>query len=249
MKKILKRTGIVVLILFILLSCGILYYLTSYSTSTVSISDYENRNPEIHITREDNGIFIDNHASDDLLVFYPGAKIKISSYIPLLYSISENNIDCFIVEMPFNLAVFDMTAYEKVYEIYKPEYAFLMGHSLGGAMAARYVSAHTDTISGLILLAAYSDQDLSVSGVPVLSIYGSLDGVLNIAEYEKDKENLPDNFTEIIIKGGNHAGFGNYGEQKGDNNAQISREEQQEITERAVTDFINQITQNQEEGR
>ena len=45
-------------------------------------------------------------------------------------------------------------------------------------------------------------------------------------------------FTEIIIEGGNHANVVNYGEQKGDNQATISKEEQQKKTVEAVAEFI-----------
>ncbi|MBN2882364.1 MAG: hypothetical protein JXN10_02475, partial [Clostridia bacterium] len=43
---------------------------------------------------------------------------------------------------------------------------------------------------------------------------------------------------KLEITGGNHAYFGNYGEQKGDGTASISREEQQNITAKAVIDFM-----------
>jgi hypothetical protein len=41
-----------------------------------------------------------------------------------------------------------------------------------------------------------------------------------------------------VINGGNHAQFGNYGPQKGDGTATVSREEQQAETARLILDFI-----------
>ena len=70
----------------------------------------------------------------------------------------------------------------------------------------------------------------------VLSIVGSLDGVLK--SYEESKKYLPSNFKEVVIDGGNHSGFANYGEQAGDNKATISQEEQQEITVEAIVGFV-----------
>ena len=48
------------------------------------------------------------------------------------------------------------------------------------------------------------------------------------------------NYTEniVIIEGGNHAQFGNYGKQKGDPDATISAEEQQTIAVNAIVEFI-----------
>ena len=40
------------------------------------------------------------------------------------------------------------------------------------------------------------------------------------------------------IEGGNHAGFGNYGKQKGDGELLITREEQQNVAVDLITNFI-----------
>jgi len=50
--------------------------------------------------------------------------------------------------------------------------------------------------------------------------------------------NLPRKTNEIIIPGGCHAYFGNYGEQEGDGIPEISRRQQQDITVKEITDFI-----------
>lgn len=72
----------------------------------------------------------------------------------------------------------------------------------------------------------------------VLSIYGSEDGVLNTESVQENRSLLPDNHKEIIIEGGNHAQFGNYGEQAGDGDATVSTEEQQKLTVEAITDLL-----------
>ena len=77
-------------------------------------------------------------------------------------------------------------------------------------------------------------MDLSEGGSTVLSIYGSEDGVLNREKYEKNRVNLPEDAIEYVIDGGNHSGFGYYGQQKGDHVAGISPKEQQE----AVVDAL-----------
>lgn len=97
-------------------------------------------------------------------------------------------------------------------------------------MAASYVSKHTEDFEGLVLLAAYSTEDLSDSGLKVLSVYGSEDGVLNREKYEEYRSNLPKDTVEYVMEGGNHAEFGSYGEQEGDGQARISQGEQIAIT-------------------
>ena len=72
----------------------------------------------------------------------------------------------------------------------------------------------------------------------MLSVYGSEDGVLDMEKYEEAKDLLPEEHTEVIIAGGNHAQFGNYGEQDGDGIATISADEQQDATTNAIIEFI-----------
>ena len=44
---------------------------------------------------------------------------------------------------------------------------------------------------------------------------------------------------ELVIDGGNHAQFGNYGEQRGDGKSVISGQDQQNQAVEAVREFIN----------
>ena len=80
--------------------------------------------------------------------------------------------------MPFDLAVLDANAADGLQD-YFPEikHWYMAGHSLGGAMAATYISKHNANFDGLILLAAYSTADLSQTPLKVISIYGSNDQV------------------------------------------------------------------------
>ena len=76
----------------------------------------------------------------------------------------------------------------------------------------------------MILLASYPDKsvDFSSSNIPVLSIVASHDKILNWEKYEASKSRLSKASEELVIEGGNHSGFGMYGEQKGDGKASIS---------------------------
>ena len=142
--------------------------------------------------------------------------------------------------MPANLAVLDMGAAEAHLDEFPDiENWYVGGHSLGGSMAASYAAEHADELEGLLLLAAYSTEDLTGSGLDVLSIYGSEDGVLNMDKYNEYRPNLPEETTtEVIIEGGNHAGFGDYGPQDGDGEASLSGEEQQRQTAMAFIKIV-----------
>lgn len=162
------------------------------------------------------------------LVFYPGAKVDEKAYGALMYGIAETGTDCFLVKMPFHLAIFGKNRAAGIIEDYGEYDSWIMGgHSLGGSMAAAFAKTHEDKIDGLVLLASYSLEDLSETGMKVISVYGSNDQVLNREHYEENKKNLPaETFSEKVIEGGNHAGFAYYGPQKGDGEAEILKEEQ-----------------------
>ena len=114
---------------------------------------------------------------------------------------------------------------------YDYENWYIGGHSLGGAMAASYAADHD--LKGVILLAAYPTKN---TDEPMLLIYGSEDGVVNVDRIaEAEKYGTVEN---QMIEGGNHAGFGDYGNQKGDGTAAISAEEQQEITARMIASWL-----------
>ena len=175
------------------------------------------------------------------LIFYPGGKVEYTAYAPLLRACAENGILCALVRMPGNLAVLDANAADGLRQEY-PEVTtwYMAGHSLGGAMASNYAAAHSEDFDGLILLAAYSTKELSQTTLRVLSVYGSEDGVMNQESYEKNRANLPEDATEVVLDGGCHAQFGSYGAQDGDGVPTISGEEQIRQTTEAIVAFIGQ---------
>ena len=169
------------------------------------------------------------------LIFYPGGKVQAEAYAPLMEACAERGILCVLMRMPGNLAVLDPNAADGIAAEY-PEVTdwYLGGHSLGGAMAASCAAKHAEDYAGLVLLAAYSTEDLRGSGLRVLSVVGTEDGVLNREKYEQCRENLPADARELVIEGGCHAYFGCYGAQRGDGTATIGNREQIERTADAI---------------
>ena len=239
MKKKIALSIIVVLILSLV--GGTVYYINDYyRAEDMAVSLISTPNTSVTVT-EENGVFtfVPQNATKGV-IFYPGGKVEAESYAPLMHSLAEKGVFTVLVTMPGNLAVLDMNAADGICEQYPEiENWYMAGHSLGGSMAASYIAENSEKYDGIILLASYSTADLSNSGLDVLSIYGSNDGVLNLEKYEEYKPNLPADFDEIIIDGGCHAYFGAYGEQEGDKKSTITREEQIEITVNEIKQFIN----------
>ncbi|PKM69584.1 MAG: carboxymethylenebutenolidase, partial [Firmicutes bacterium HGW-Firmicutes-18] len=138
-------------------------------------------------------------------------------------------ITCILVKMPFNMAIFNSNAAERIIDQF-PEIKnwYIAGHSMGGAMASNYASKNQDKIKGLILMGAYIYGDYPDE--KALTIYGTFN--TSVAEKIDYTKNI------VVIEGGNHAQFGNYGKQKGDPDATISREEQQDIAVEAIKEFL-----------
>lgn len=200
------------------------------------VNDYYRADPKAlavltQIDVIDQNDYIELNADSNIgLIFYPGAKVEPSAYLVLFNALKMNDINVFIVKMPFNLAVFKINAADTIINQYPEiDHWYIAGHSLGGAMASSYLNENADSFDGLILLAAYP---LNESEDNVLTLYGSNDKVLDLEKLEP--------FESTPIMGGNHAYFGDYGEQAGDGIATISREDQQALTVQYILEFINQ---------
>ena len=239
MKK--KITLSIIIVLILSLVGGTVYYINDYYHAEETAVSLIATPKENVVVTEENGVFtFKPQNATKGIIFYPGGKVEAESYAPLMHALAKEGVLSILVTMPGNLAVLDMNAADGICEQYPEiESWYMAGHSLGGSMAASYISENAKNFDGIILLASYSTADLSNSGLEVLSIYGSNDGVLNMEKYEEYKPNLPENFNEFIIDGGCHAYFGAYGEQDGDGEATISRETQVSRTVDIILEFIN----------
>ena len=239
MKKIWNKKKIVFsLLVGMICFITVIWYVNDYYHADENVQIYLQEKDSVSVTEMTDGLYLDGPGDNAAMIFYPGAKVEYTAYLPLLSDLAERGIDCFLIKMPCNLAFFGKNKAKKIMDSYEYDHWYLAGHSLGGAMAASYASGHLESLNGLALLAAYPTKSLKSDSFSVLSIYGSEDGVLNMEKVEKGKSQMPADYTEICIEGGNHARFGNYGEQKGDHTAEISREEQQKQTVDAILGLL-----------
>lgn len=238
-KRMLRSSLIALAILAIIVTaCGI-YVSDYYRADTVAIEDFSCSTSVSKTSLADGVIAYSPETAETGFIFYPGGKVEYTAYEPLMRACAENNILCILVQMPFNLAVFDVNAADGIREQF-PEIDnwYIGGHSLGGSMAASYVSKNVEHFDGLILLASYSTADLSKTDLKILSVYGSEDKVLNHEKYKEYRTNLPDDLEEVVIDGGCHAYFGMYGKQAGDGTPTLKNEEQIALTANKIIEFI-----------
>lgn len=229
--------SVLAVVLVMILSCGI--YLNVYYHADEDALAVIEMQDDIKISRlENDALVFEPEDAKAGFIFYPGGKVQQEAYAPLMKACAGQGILCVLVQMPFNLAVFDINAADGILAQYPQiEKWYIGGHSLGGSMAAAYLEKHTEAYEGLILLASYSAADLSDTDLDVLSVYGTNDGVLNMEKYMDNMEKLP-RLMESEIEGGCHAYFGNYGQQAGDGAATISREEQIGRTAQTIAAFV-----------
>jgi hypothetical protein len=178
------------------------------------------------------------------LILYPGGRVDPRAYAPAARALAEEGYLVVIVPMPLNLAVFASGRAAEVMAAFPGiERWAVGGHSLGGAMAANFAHDHAEAARGLVLWAAYpaGGDDLSGYGLAVSSISGTLDGLATPDKIEASRPLLPPDTQWTAIEGGNHAQFGWYGPQSGDNEATISREEQQAQIIAATLQLLGQL--------
>ena len=229
MKKRLKIAVITFLSLVVISIGGFLIYASDYyraDAQAIAILEKEDV-----VQTEDNLIILASTTQNETaLIFYPGAKVEYTAYLPILEKIQQNTgVMVVVVKMPFNMAIFNADVADSIMEQF-PEIKnwYIAGHSMGGAMASNYASKNQDKVQVLILLGAYIYGDYPTE--KALTIYGSFN--TSVAEKIDYSENI------VVIEGGNHAQFGNYGKQKGDADATITSDEQQDIAVEAIKAFI-----------
>lgn len=241
MRKYLKYAWFLLLVPVIFILGFVIWALTPLGPMPEALAAMQS---DSTVTFEDNQWYVYQPVGvtpDTGLVIYPGGRVDPRSYAPLAREIARSGYLTVIVPMPLNLAVFAPGKAAEVIEAYPQiEHWGIAGHSLGGAMGAKFAYDNPGLMQGLALWASYpaSNNDLSTYDLSASSIYGTLDSVADSENLAYSKALLPADTVWVPIEGGNHAQFGWYGEQPGDTAATISREEQQAQIVDATVDLL-----------
>jgi len=171
------------------------------------------------------------------LVFIPGAKVEAWAYAAKLQElVAEEGMTVVIAKPWLNLAFFDPRPLDAFTGGADGVDSWLVGgHSLGGVRACQLA----ENADGLVLFASYCAADLSGSGLPVLSIAGSADGLSTPEKIAESRAKLPPDAVLVEIPGASHSSFGDYGPQEGDGVPHIDDASMTaEITE-PIGDFVS----------
>ncbi len=187
--------------------------------------------PTIKVTESGDQItFMPTGTPKAGFIFYPGAKVDPVAYSASMRAIARAGFAVFVVKFPLNFAIVSPARADGVIAANPSITRWgIGGHSLGGATACLYTKT-SSKVRALIFWAAYCDKSFDLSSrtdVQVTSISGSLDGLATPAKVESTKAFAPSSTKYIVINGGNHAQFGDYGVQSGDNPPTISFDAEQ----------------------
>lgn len=234
MKKLVKIISLTLVSLILLLIVGLAIY------SSTAYKALDEMYTQIDLISDDNIVMdekldhikleIENPIAN--IVFIPGGLVVPEAYLYLAYNLALEGYNVTISKPLFHLAILTPNYTNKFID--KSLENIYIGHSLGGLIASG-VSSSNDSISKLILLASYPNK---INSTHSLSITASNDGVINHELYDMNTPLYLQNYETFIIDGGNHAGFGWYGAQKGDLNPTITIKQQQDITIQQIIEFI-----------
>lgn len=179
---------------------------------------------------------------DTGIIWYPGALVEAEAYLPAAWETAVRaGVKVVVVKMPLRMAVLAPGRGASVPDAF-PDISrwYIAGHSLGGAMAASAAERRPELFSGVILLGAYPPRRSTLE-MPVLSIYAEHDGLATVEKIMDSREQLPSDAVMFMIPGGNHAWFGNYGEQRGDGTAEITPQQQWMAAAEQIAEFIDHM--------
>lgn len=245
MRRLLIRIGIAVLALLLVISAAFMFWALSPSQARGAALDALRSDAAVNVGYDGRDIVFRPASGEPTtgLLFYPGGHVDYRAYSPILHRIAAQGILVVLVPVRLNLAFFDIEAGAAALKRHPQITTWATGgHSLGGVASALFALKHPE-IKAVVFWASYpADARLRSSGVKVLSIYGTMDGGLDHgAAIEKYKAYEPPDTAFVVIEGGNHGQFADYGPQPGDNPATIAATDQWDQTTTATVAFLKSL--------
>ena len=175
------------------------------------------------------------------VVFYAGNPVDYRDYGTLLKRVASAGYLVISPEFPLDTAILNWAAGEEYMKHYpEVEEWFFMDHSHGGGTAVWEATLKPELFKGLILISAAFFPCHLPDDYPVLSIHATQDMAVPRYQFEILNAELYNcDLTKVIIKGANHAQFGDYGIQANDGKAKISKQKQLNIAMKHILKFMN----------
>lgn len=208
--------------------------------ATIWLSGYTASQQALDALHSGNGVTVTSTTSDITfmpqqqptvgLIFYPGARVQPEAYAHYMRVFAEHGYAAFILRVPFDVALLGTDLASNIIVAHPDIKQWVVGgHSLGGVSACTFALQNT-AVKGLLLYASYPNDDLSKeTRLHITSISGSNDGLATPAKVDAAKPRLPSSTKYVVVQGGVHAFFGDYGPQDGDGQPSISREAAQSM--------------------
>jgi len=147
------------------------------------------------------------------VVVYPAARAEPAAYAPVLRRLAMDGYFVVLTPMPLNLAILAPDSARRVMR-HHPEISrwVLIGHDLGGRVAAWFAGRHPSTVAGLVLWAAGPPPGVNLSREPwpVLSIGGAADTLATPEHLLAGHSRLPPATRYVEIPGADHWSFGDF---------------------------------------
>ena len=240
-----KGAYILLTVMLVLLLAGAAYKVImdrSYTpTGTIHVSE-----EGLNVENTDNMISVVNPDITPAngktgLVFYTDLQVEPECYLPLMYRLANLGYNCYLPKAFGNQPFLNIVGADSVIRKYPGTKTwYLIGHSKGCGPAASYAKDHTDLVKGLIYLGGCSTQDLTGSKLALLSLFGTKDTVTGETERSAGGKTYPPHAETQTISGGNNTGFTDTGRLlQGDSKADISAEEQINLTAELIDQFLS----------
>lgn len=226
---------------FSLVGVFLIWNWTTFQSRNIPVGTFTNNDRVEVLETDDEIIFKSKDSGKNIqIIFFQGGLTDPEAYAPLCRKIAERGFTSHLIKMNFRLPQHDYLKISKMFDFTSGDYV-IGGHSQGAKMAAQYVYEHPEKFKGLFLMGTSHPRDIDLSHhtIPTIKFYAENDGLASVPEVLENKDKLPTNAQLLLIRGGNHSQFGYLGTLLGDDDASISRDEQQASVLENLLPFIN----------
>jgi len=248
-KRWLEKTILkVVAVVFLLLVISYVFWLQKTFKVTERADQAMLDTPGISVVKDESGRidFVPKSQGMDIgIIIYPGEKIEPKSYANIARKLAQNGYPVSILKLRLNQPDISFGKGKKLVESKKDiKRWYILAHA-NGANIAYKDALKIKNISGFVFMGAIPEgNDLNLVNMPVLSIWGTNDGLLDFSKTNEIKKRLPQSADYYMLEGGNSTNFADIELVSGDEEAIVSPSDQQAKAVRQILKFIRNNEEN-----